>query len=69
MQDYTSVAVPNQIAREIRTIAKSFDFYVQRNRRLVEHLYSKGYTLKDVGDILDITPQAVSLQYPKGDIK
>ena len=42
------------------------NYYRQETRKLIYHLYSKGYTVQKVADILGVTRQAVDLNYPKG---
>lgn len=40
-------------------------FYREKVDRLAQHLYTKGYTYKQLGDILGVTPQAMEIAYPK----
>lgn len=40
--------------------------YANRNtKKLIYFLYTKGYSQKEIGGILGVTRQAISIQYPK----
>ena len=41
------------------------DFYRRPARKLVDHLYSKGYSQRDLAKILGVSQAAINLQFPK----
>jgi hypothetical protein len=41
------------------------NFYYKKLRKLVYHLYDKGYTSTQVGNLLGVSRSAMSLQYPR----
>lgn len=52
-----------QISAILRPIA---EFYQHESNLLVQHLFRvHNYTYKQVGQILDVSPQAIEQKYPK----
>lgn len=45
-----------------------FDYYRERELKLARLLYKKGATITEIANELDVTPQAVSVAYPKKEL-
>jgi hypothetical protein len=55
-------------AKEWAKVQRALGRYIQfRAGNLVYHLYSKGYTEQQVGDILGYSKQRVEQYWPKGE--
>ena len=46
----------------IKQLCRWADF---KTRKLVYHLYDKGYTVEEIANIWGVTKQGVAIQYPK----